>query len=445
MIVLKFGGTSVGSSEKMNNVLDIIEDQIQDAPVLVSSAMATCTDGIIECFETAEKKGQKEAFDKLKNLEKLHFKTSEDFLNDENLQKCKQTLNLLFAEFRSLLKGIALLHSCSIRSKDALLSMGERLSTTLLYHRCLERGIEALWMDAREFIKTDSHHGNAQVDFDLTNSLIAEMVHPKPGKVIITQGFIASDEEGSTTTLGRGGSDYSASIIGSALNAREVQIWTDVDGIMSSDPRHIEGVRTIKEVSYSEAGELAYFGAKVVHPATMQPAVGKKIPLRVLNSGNKEHQGTWIIDKVHDKGLKAIAGKKAITLININSSRMLNAYGFLKRIFSIFETYKIPVDLVSTSEVSVSLTIEQGVIPVELLEELEAIGQVTVENGKAIMCLVGQDLWKDSEFISQVFSHLKEIPVRMISLGASDINLSLVLKEENLIPAIQRLHHALLG
>jgi len=308
----------------------------------------------------------------------------------------------------------------------------------------MERKIPVKWLDARDFIKTDNHYGNAHVDFEKTNSMIKELVIPQKGGIVITQGFIGSDNNGTTTTLGRGGSDYSASIIGAALDAEEVQIWTDVNGIMTSDPRYIQNVRSLDNISYNEASELAYFGAKVIHPATMQPAVIKKIPLRVLNTGNPEHGGTRISHSVQDKGLKAIAGKKGITLININSSRMLNAYGFLSRIFDIFEHYKIPVDLVSTSEVSVSLTIEEHIVSKEMLQELAEIGQVNIEEKKSIISLVGQDLWKDSAFISRVFAQLKDIPVRMISLGSSDINLSMVIPENQLNQAIERLHRDLL-
>lgn len=444
MKVLKFGGTSVKDSNMMNRVLDIAERELNEGVVLVSSAMNKTTDLIIHCYQTAQEKGLDDAFKILKELENLHFLTAKDFLEEPVLHHTLQKLNLLFSEFRSLIKGIALLKACSPRSKDALLSLGERLSTTLLQARAEARGLNSRWMDARLLIKTDSTFGSARVDFTATDEAIDKEIALKKGALIITQGFIASDSQGVTTTLGRGGSDYSAAILGAALQAEEVQIWTDVDGIMTSDPRAVSGVQPIKELTYSEAGELAYFGAKVIHPATMQPAVRKNIPLRVLNTHNPEHPGTLIQHSCQEKGLKAISTKKSIHLISINSSRMLNAYGFMNQIFKIFERYEVSVDLISTSEVSVSLTVEDQHIADEMIQELEEIGQVSLEQDKAIVCLVGQDLWKDSVFISKTFSQLEGIPIRMISLGASDINLSLVIAETYVEEAIQRLHDHLL-
>ncbi|MCP4298889.1 MAG: aspartate kinase, partial [Proteobacteria bacterium] len=264
-------------------------------------------------------------------------------------------------------------------------------------------------------------------------------------KLIVAQGFIASTLKGVTSTLGRGGSDYSATIIGSSLSAEEVQIWTDVDGIMTSDPRIVDGVKTIQSITYSEAGELAFFGAKVVHPATIQPAVKQQIPVFVKNSTNPDAAGTAILPTVADKGIKAITGKKAVTVVSVTSSKMLNAYGFLKNIFTIFDRYKTPVDLISTSEVSVSMTIENIDRVDEIVKELEVMGSVTVEYNKAIICLVGQDLWKDSVFVSRVFGSLNGTPIRMISLGASDINLSVVVPEDRLNETIQSLHNEFFG
>jgi len=445
MKVLKFGGTSVKDSSMMNRVLDIAEQEMPQGALLVSSAMNKTTDSIIECFTTAQEKGLDASFIILKDIEKLHFDTAREFLDGEVLQHSLQKLNILFSEFRSLIKGIALLKACSPRSKDALLSLGERLSTTLLQARAEARGLKSRWVDARLLIKTNSDFGNAKVDFAATSEAVKKEIKLGKGELIITQGFIASDQEGVTTTLGRGGSDYSAAILGAELQADEVQIWTDVDGIMTSDPRVVSGVHPIGELTYNEAGELAYFGARVIHPATMQPAVRKGIPLRVLNTHNPQHPGTLIQKNCKEKGLKAISAKMSIHLVSINSSRMLNAYGFMNRIFKIFDRYEVSVDLISTSEVSISLSVEEYNIPEEMIEELEEIGQVSLEQDKAIVCLVGQDLWKDSAFISRTFSILEGVPIRMISLGASDINLSLVIAESYVDKAIQNLHDNLLG
>jgi len=259
------------------------------------------------------------------------------------------------------------------------------------------------------------------------------------------QGFIASTSGGATTTLGRGGSDYTATIVGAALRAEEVQIWTDVTGIMTADPRIVETARTIDQMSYREAAELAYFGAKVIHPSTIQPAVNLGIPVWVKNTFRPDDAGTKIVPSIPGSGLKAIACKKGITLVSISSSRMLLAYGFLRRIFEIFEKYLTPVDLIATSEVSVSVTIDNPAAVNNIARDLSEIGTVGVEAEKSIICLVGQDLWKDTVFLARVFSSLKSTPVRMICLGASDINLSLVVPVESTEESVRSLHDEFFG
>ena len=341
---------------------------------------------------------------------------------------------------RAFVSGLAMLRECSPRSSDAILSFGELLSTTLLYFRCLERGIQAEFADSRDLVVTDDTFTSAAPIIESTYKKIRNSVHPKKGKIIIAQGFIGRTETGVVATLGRGGSDYTATLFGAALKAEEVQICTDVDGIMTSDPRIVKSARTVPIISYEEAAELAYFGAKVVHPSTIQPAVALGIPVLVKNTMNPKGTFTAITVSADKKGLRAIAGKKSTTLINVTSSRMLNAYGFLSRIFTIFAQYKTPVDLIATSEVSVSMTIDSTSFLEEIKKALSEIGKVIVEQEKSIICLVGQDFWRDSIFISRVFSALGDIPVRMISLGASDINLSLVVPQEMMHNSIKRLH-----
>jgi aspartate kinase len=270
--------------------------------------------------------------------------------------------------------------------------------------------------------------------------LIKQHVKPQRGKLIIIQGFIASTQDDITTTLGRGGSDYTATIIGAALDAEEVQIWSDVSGIMTSDPRMVKKALTIPQISYKEAAELAYFGARVIHPSTIQPAIDKKITVIIKNTGQPQDPGTSIVPDIPERGLKAIASKVDITLINVTSSRMLLAYGFLRSIFHIFDKYKTSVDLVSTSEVSVSMTIDNPVMLDMIKADLENIGIVSIEPSMSIICLVGQELWKDSHFITRVFRVLKSIPIRMISLGSSDTNLSLVVSSAHADDTVKRLH-----
>jgi aspartate kinase len=300
--------------------------------------------------------------------------------------------------------------------------------------------MEAELFDSRELVKTDDNFTAAVPIEDLTNRLISSHVRTKPGMVAIMQGFIASTTGGAPTTLGRGGSDYTATIVGAALRAEEVQIWTDVTGIMTPDPRIAKTARTIDKISYREAAELAYFGAKVIHPSTIQPAVNLSIPVWVKNTFRPEEAGTCITANVPGIGLKAIACKKGITLVNISSSRMLLAYGFLRRIFEIFEKYQTAVDLIATSEVSVSVTIDNSSAINAIARDLSEIGTVGVESDKSIICLVGQDLWKDTTFLARTFSSLKGTPVRMISLGSSDINLSVVVPVETTDAAVRTLH-----
>jgi len=440
MIVLKFGGTSVESGDKIDRILQIANSQIDRAPVLISSAMGKTTDKIESIIKHAVLGDKESAYELVEEIKNHHLKTAESFLSGGIFESTQADIMELIAQFSSLVKGLTLLHECSPRSRDALLSFGELLSTRIIASRAIELGINTELLDSRNFIITDETFNSAIPQFDKIQKAINEKVFPEPLKLIIAQGFIASTESGVTTTLGRGGSDYSSTLIGSALSAQEVQIWTDVDGIMTSDPRYVKGAKTINSITYSEAGELAFFGAKVVHPATIQPAVRQQIPVLVKNSLNPEAAGTSILPFVDDRGVKAITGKKSVTVVSITSSNMLNAYGFLKNIFTIFDRYRTPVDLISTSEVSVSMTIENIEQVEDIVRELEEMGTVTVEYRKAIICLVGQELWKDSVFVSRVFGSLNGTPIRMISLGASDTNLSIVVPENKMVETIQSLH-----
>lgn len=440
MIVLKFGGTSVQDAAWMDKALDIAADQLDRAPVLVSSAMSKVTDTLLDIAACSETGDEKQASELIEAVREKHISTADEFLTGSNLIDALSKIKTHIEKLASLSKGLLLLRECTLRSSDTIVSFGEILSTTLLCYRAKERGITAELLDSRDFIVTDSEFSEAAPLFDATNKKIQELVQPAKGKLLIAQGFIGKNEEGVSTTLGRGGSDYTATIIGGALDAEEVQIWTDVDGIMTSDPRIIPDAQTIPEISYEEAAELAFFGAKVVHPSTIQPAVRKNIPVLVKNTRKPQGVYSKITSTLIKKGLRAIAGKKDITLVNIESSRMLNAYGFLSGLFSIFEKYKTPVDLVATSEVSVSITIDNAKQLEPIGEELKKLGTFYAESKKSIICLVGQDFWKDSSYIARVFAALEGLPVRMVSLGSSDINLSLVVPENNMEEAIKRLH-----
>lgn len=440
MLVLKFGGTSVESAQKIDNALDIALSRIENGAVLVSSAMGKTTNKIIESYEYAEATELEKAISVMEEIKDLHIKSAESFLTGDNQTATITKLETIFTQFKSLLKGISLLRECSLRSMDTMLSFGERLSTTIIAARAIERGINAEWVDARTFMKSDDNFGSADILFDKTNKEIKDKIKLNKNKLVITQGFIASDPMGVTTTLGRGGSDYSASIIAAALNSEKLEIWTDVNGIMTSDPRSVTGVRTVDKITYQEAGELAYFGAKVVHPATIQPAVRSLIPVYVKNSGEPDNAGTLICEKTGKEGIKAISCKKHVTLINITSSRMFNAYGFLQSIFTVFAKNKTSVDLISTSEVSVSITIDNTDSIAEIEAGLKELGNVVIEEDKSIISLVGEQIWKDPSFTARTFAALTETPIRMISLGSSDINLSIVVPTSEADKTVQTLH-----
>ncbi|HVP18447.1 MAG TPA: lysine-sensitive aspartokinase 3 [Spirochaetia bacterium] len=440
MIVLKFGGTSVQNAEMMDSTLQIAERQIERGPVLVSSAMSKVTDQLQEIARLLGSGKESEAEAILSSIEARHRDCARSFLTKSNLSACERDLAAVTSELHAFIKALSMLKEWSKRSNDAVLSFGERLSTIILLHRARERGMTAKLYDSRDLLKTDDVFTQATPIEDLTNKLISSRVEAAPGVLCILQGFIGSTTSGATTTLGRGGSDYTATIVGAALRAEEVQIWTDVSGIMTSDPRIVKSARTIPQISYREAAELAYFGAKVIHPSTIQPAINLGIPVWVKNTFRPDDEGTKIIPRADGNGLKAIACKKGITLVNINSSRMLFAYGFLRRIFEIFEKYQTPVDLITTSEVSVSVTIDNPAAVNNIARDLSEIGTVGVETDKAIVCMVGQDLWKDTAFLARVFGCIKKTPLRIISLGASDINLSLVVSAEDTESTVVRLH-----
>jgi aspartate kinase len=445
MIVLKFGGTSVQDARAMDQALDITFPLLPQSPLLVSSAMSGVTNSLVELVDSVAAQDSKKAAELLTSLEARHKEVLAASTQGAVFEDGRMKLEAHFADLKALVKGSILLNECSPRVRDAVLAMGELWSTIILWSRCRQRGVDAELIDARRFVVTDDTFGEAALQAAPTRQRIRDGIKPHPGKLLITQGFIGATDKGVTTTLGRGGSDYSGSIFGAALGAKEIQIWTDVDGIMTTDPRKVATARSIPVITYAEAAELAFFGAKVVHPATIQPAVEKGIPVLVKNTKNPGHPGTVIAREAPGTGLRAIAGRKGAILVTVSSSRMLNAYGFLRRIFEIFDRHKISVDLVATSEVSVSMTVEDKRDLKALTADLEALGSVKVEPHVAILCLVGQDLWKDNRLIARVFEAIPELPVRMISLGSSDINLSVVVQAKDLDAAVAAVHQAFFG
>ncbi|MEJ2108748.1 MAG: lysine-sensitive aspartokinase 3 [Acidobacteriota bacterium] len=448
MIVCKFGGTSVQNAEAITRLANIIEARREAQPIVVSSAMGKTTNKLLEIAQTAASGSQEDAMDQLVALKDQHVREARTLgILNASGGWVAELIGGYFSEMQDLVKGLAALGELSPRITDAMASYGERLSTAILTQVLENRGIAAQLMDARECIITDDAFVNANPIWDLTEAAIVENLMPvlEAGKIPVFQGFIGRTTDGTTTTIGRGGSDHSASLVGAALGVDEIQIWTDVDGIMTTDPRMVPEAHRIKEISFNEAAELAYFGAKVLHPATILPAVRKKIPVRVLNSSKPDQEGTIITNEAErcENPVKAIACKKGITVVNIASTRMLMAHGFLRRIFEIFDYHKVSVDVVATSEVSVSLTVDDTSALSKIVTELEAIGSVNIERAKAIVCCVGDNLRNIPGIPHTVFTSLQDMSIHMISQGASSINITFVIDEQRLPEAVRGLHKSL--
>lgn len=446
MIVCKFGGTSVQDADAMTRLAQIINAQRHRQPIVVASAMGKTTNHLLEAAQTAAKGKRQEALDLLTKIKEKHLKEAQKLGISVTEGWVQENIQAYFKEMRDLVKGLAALGELTPRITDAIASYGERLSTPILTQVLENHGMPAQLMDARECIITDDNFMRAAPIFELTDAAIVEHLKPvlKAGKIPVFQGFIGRTRSGITTTIGRGGSDYSAAIVGAALDVDDIQIWTDVDGIMTTDPRMVKEAKRIKAISFDEAAELAYFGAKVLHPATIIPAVRKKIPVHVLNSYKPEQEGTLITDEAPpcDNPVKAIAYKSGITVVNVASTRMLMAYGFLKKIFETFEHYKVPVDVVSTSEVSVSLTVDETSELWDIVTDLKKIGEVKVEGSKSIVCCVGDNLRNIPGVPHIAFSALQDVKIQMISQGASAINITFVIDEDCLPEAVRGLHDA---
>jgi aspartate kinase len=445
MIIMKFGGTSVEDARAMKNVMEIVSGERQRKPVVVLSAIAGATNTLLRSAERALEGDLDKAHSELNALLERHVHLLENLIdNRSDIQQLVLTIRKRFDELKTLCQGIAILGELTNRSLDAVASVGEQLSTMIFTRALAEQGQAAELVDARTFMITDEQYASATPLFDriAQEATIRILPFVQAEKIVVTQGFIGSTVKGVTTTLGRGGSDYSAAILGAVLDAEEIQIWTDVDGVLTADPRIAPAAKKLKVISFREASELAYFGAKVLHPSTILPAVEKNIPVIVLNSKRPQSSGTRIVsDPAKSRvAVKSIASKKGITVINIQSSRMLMAYGFLSSIFSVFQRHQTPVDLVSTSEVAVSLTIDNTARLEQIVADLRGFAEVNVYENKAIICVVGEQLRSTAGVADRVFRALNDIPVTMISQGASEINMSLVIDEDALIQSVQQLH-----
>lgn len=440
MIVMKFGGTSLGDSNRIKKAAEIVKSRLEKNPIVVVSAVSKITDMLIELGNESFKTSGTAILNKIK---KIHDKIINDLELDESI------LENDFEALTALLKKMKNEERVNARILDEFQSFGEQMSSKIVAACLRKTGVEAKAINAWDlgFI-TDSEYGNAE-PLDSAYANIKANIKNNNGVLVIT-GFLGKDEKNIITTLGRGGSDYTAAIIGNAINAEEIQIWTDVDGIMSTDPRIVKDAVSLDEVSFAEASELAYFGAKVLHPKTILPAMKKNIPVRVLNTIHPENDGTVILSKPNNKSgriVKSVTCKNKITLININSTRMLGAYGFLARLFYIFDKYKKSVDVISTSEVSVSLTLDNNKNLSNILHELNEIADVEVKENKAIICVVGEGMRHTSGIASRILTAIerKKINIEMISQGASEINTTLVVDGKDAENAVKILHKEYYG
>jgi aspartate kinase len=446
LVVMKFGGTSVEDAKAIERTAAIVRGRRErglDAIVVVS-AMAKVTDHLLAAAAAAGRDDKAGALAISARLRHRHIDTAADLLDGQRLAQLQPVIHQEFDALDDLLRGIAAVGELTARTNDLVVSFGERLSSRMVAAAFEQRGLHGAHVDARTCIITDSNYGKAAALESAIEAKLTDLVLPliAAGKTPVMGGFIGSNAEGITTTLGRGGSDYTAALVGGGLHAGAIEIWTDVNGIMTTDPRICPDALRVKTISFEEAAELAYFGAKVLHPATILPAVQKSIPVWVLNSRNAENEGTKITAMAAKcaSPFKSIAAKKKLTIIDVVASRMLMSHGYLKAVFDVFDKYKCAIDMVSTSEVSISLTVDSNQQLPEICEELGRIADVKMEGHKALVCLVGEDIRGHNGIAGRVFSAISHVNVRMISQGASEINMSFMIDEEDVEEAVRSLH-----
>ncbi|MBQ8593074.1 MAG: aspartate kinase [Bacteroidaceae bacterium] len=435
MKVLKFGGTSVGSAQRMKHVAELITDG--EKKIVVLSAMSGTTNTLVEISDYLYKKNPEGANDIINKLEqKYKQQVAELYATEEYRQKTWDVLNGVFELIRNYTKDLFTLFE-----EKVVLAQGEIMSTNMVANYLQEKGVNAVLIPALDFMRTDK---NAEPDPSyIREKLKMQLAKYPDAEIYITQGFICRNAYGEIDNLQRGGSDYSASLIGAAVDATEIQIWTDIDGMHDNDPRVVDKTSPVRQLHFEEAAELAYFGAKILHPTCVQPAKYANIPVRLLNTMDPTAPGTLISNDTEQVKIKAVAAKENITAIKIKSSRMLLAHGFLRKVFEIFESYKTSIDMVCTSEVGVSMSIDNTKHLAEIIADLKMYGTVTVDQDMCIICVVGDLTWENVGFETRVMDALKDIPVRMISYGGSNYNISLLIKEEDKKRALQSLSDTL--
>ncbi len=433
---MKFGGTSVGTPQRMKDVAQLVTKSGEPVFVVLS-AMSGTTNSLVEISDYLYKKNPDGANEVINTLERKYLKHIEELFSTEEYRQL--TADYLREEFQYLRSFTKELFT-SFEEKS-IVAQGEMMSTNMVANYMKEQGINAVLLNALDFMRTDK---NAEPDPAYIKEKLAAVMEQHPDQqVYITQGFICRNAYGEIDNLQRGGSDYTASLIGAALGAEEIQIWTDIDGMHNNDPRIVEKTQPVHQLQFEEAAELAYFGAKILHPTCVQPAKYAGIPVRLLNTMDPDAEGTTISNATEYGKIKAVAAKDNITAIKIKSSRMLLATGFLRKVFEIFESYQTPIDMVCTSEVGVSMSIDNSAHLGEIMDELKKYGTVTVDTSMCIICVVGDLDWSNIGFETRVMEAMKDIPVRMISYGGSNYNISFLIKEEDKKRALQSLSNTL--
>ncbi len=436
MIVMKFGGSSIAAAERIRETVGIVKSNLDKKPIVVVSAFGGVTDNLIELSHLSLKGKGKGLLQDIKNR---HASIAKELKIDQGI------VDRELAALKKLLLGVELLGELTPKTSDVIVSFGERMSSKIIAQYMVSQGIDAKACNAYELnLVTDSNFGNADV-LESTYGMLKKSLSKVDGVPVVT-GYIGRDRNGNITTLGRGGSDYTASIIGAAIGAKEIQIWTDVDGIMTTDPRIVKSAKSIECVSYDEASELAFLGAKVLHPKTILPAINKNIPVRILNTFNSGHRGTLVLKDIKARSrIAAIACKKKVQVVNIHTPRMFQTRGFLRKTFEIFDELGFSVDMVSTSEINVSVTIDGKADTEKLVKELKRLGEVKVMAKRAKISLVGKNMAMKPGIFAKLSASLGSIEIEMISSSTSEINQSFVVREEDADEAVRRLHRTFFG
>lgn len=453
MIILKFGGTSVADAQAICRMMSIVEDRLNKEPLIVVSALSKVTDTLYKICDYTEHCQAKEALLLVEHLRERHKHVADGLIPVENplhAEAC-QKIDQLCNQLKKLVEVICDLEELSDRSRARIIATGEYLSSNLIGCALNARGIRTHLLDARKIILTDHNHLKGEPDLPRISEIAPQIIRQAqylldeaPAQALITQGFVSATESGIPTVLGRGGSDYTASILGMAVNAQEIEIWTDVNGVHTADPRKVADTRSLPLISFEEAAEMAHFGAKVLHPSTIEPAVLKNIPISVLNSRQPEAPGTRILrDQDIPEGIKSLSCKEHVQIINIFSSRMINASGFLSRVFDLFSTHHLPIDLISTSQASISVSVPAEEDTDLLIEALSSFATVFVETDKSQVSLVGKRMARTPDLYPKLFECLRNEKIYMISQGARLNNLSLVIDRHRLSPLMNQLHQTL--